>query len=159
MLLVRPATIMLPKQLYWILLFVVLALALGRGRRDERIAAIICLVGSVATILVSSPWSHRFASVEVGVMVVDFGALLGFVLLALASNRFWPLWVAGFQLTSWIAHFLKAADADLFPRVYAAAERFWIYPIFLAIMIGALRARRYPTGDLDDRFRGPSTAA
>ena len=65
--------------------------------------------------------------------------LLSFVLLALGSRRFWPLWVAGFQLTSVLSHFLKTLHWDMIPQVYAAAERFWIYPIFLAIVVGTWR--------------------
>lgn len=128
---------MLPKYIFWGLLTAVCVMAWLRGRREERIAAAICAIGSLITVAI--PYGH-YDSVEYGEMVIDWAALGGFVALALWSDRFWPLWVAGFQLTSSIAHFLKAVDGDLVPRAYAAAERFWIYPIFLAIVIGALRA-------------------
>ena len=133
---------MLNPSTYWLIMFVVVAYAYGRGKVDERLAASICAIGSIATVLVRSPGSPYYANVETGVLTIDFVALAAFVLLALRSRRFWPLWVAGFQLTSVLAHFLKAVHWNMIPEVYAAAERFWIYPIFLAIVVGTWRSRR-----------------
>ena len=75
-------------------------------------------------------------------MAVDLATLAAFVTLALSSRRFWPLWIAGLQLTASAAHALKLFDANLVPLAYAAAERFWSYPILLIIAIGAFRAHR-----------------
>ncbi len=80
--------------------------------------------------------------VESGAMIVDLATLTAFVTLALTSRRFWPLWVAGLQLTASTAHALKLVDASLVPFAYAAAERFWSYPILLIIALGAFRAHR-----------------
>ena len=38
-----------------------------------------------------------------------------------------------------MAHFMKAIESDLFPQAYAAAGRFWGYPILLILAIGAYR--------------------
>ena len=57
--------------------------------------------------------------------------LVAFVVIALRSDRFWPLWVAGLQLTISISHVLKAIQPDLLPIAYGVAERFWSYPILL----------------------------
>ena len=127
---------------YWLLVFAVAAYAFGRGKLDERLAATICLVGSLATIVLSKSDLTYYRGVEAGILTVDVLALLAFVLVALRSNRFWPLWVAGFQLTSVLSHFLKVIHWDLLPQVYAAAERFWIYPIFLAIIAGTWRSHQ-----------------
>ena len=66
--------------------------------------------------------------------------LAGFVAVALRSNRFWPLWVAGLQLTTALGHVLKAIDHDLVPRAYGAALQFWSYPILLILAVGTWRA-------------------
>ena len=55
---------------------------------------------------------------------------------------FWPLWLAGFQLTTVFSHLLKAVQLDLMPQAYAAAARFWAYPIFLIIVVGTWRSYR-----------------
>ena len=40
------------------------------------------------------------------------------------------------------AHALKAIHFSLVPQVYAAAERLWVYPIFLAIVVGTWRTQQ-----------------
>ena len=62
--------------------------------------------------------------------------------IALRTDRFWPLWVAGLQLTTLVAHMLKAIKIDLLPHAYAAAGRFWVYPIFLIIVVGTWRSHQ-----------------
>jgi hypothetical protein len=120
----------------------VAAYAFGRGKVDERLAASICVIASVATVLVSSRPTSYFSNVEIGTLSIDGLALAGFVIVAIRSTRFWPLWVAGFQLTSVFSHFLKAIHWGMIPQVYAAAERFWVYPIFLAIIVATWRGHR-----------------
>jgi hypothetical protein len=127
---------------YWLLLTGVAAYALWRGRGDERAAALVCVVATAASVLVNSPLTRRFAGVETGVLVVDLLTLAAFIAIALRTKRFWPLWVAGFQLTSTFAHVLKAVHFSLVPQVYAAAERLWVYPIFLAIVVGTWRTQQ-----------------
>ena len=73
--------------------------------------------------------------------MVDLGVLAGFTFIALRSDRFWPLWAAGLQLTTILAHALKALDFALVPQIYAVAARFWVYPIFLIIVIGTWRTQ------------------
>lgn len=125
--------------LYISLLVLTCGYALHRGGRYERLAAIICIVATVATVSVNSPLSHRYVGIEGGALAVDIAALAAFVVIALQSDRFWPLWVAGLQLTTSLAHFLKAVQPDLIPQAYGAAVRFWSYPILLIIIIGTWR--------------------
>lgn len=133
---------MLSPYLYHILLITVFAYAFFAGRSDERLAASICVVATIATRLALSPMASRYSQVEAGVFLVDLGVLFGFTAIALRSDRFWPLWVAGLQLTTILAHLFKIADLDLIPKVYAVAARFWVYPIFLIIVIGTWRSHQ-----------------
>jgi hypothetical protein len=89
-----------------------------------------------------SPVSERYTSVEVGVVLVDLVTLVGFTAIALFSQRFWPLWVAGFQLTTLVGHLLKAIDWSLLPRAYGTAQAFWSYPILLILAIATWRSHR-----------------
>ena len=114
--------------------------ALLRGRSDERLTAIVCIVATLASIGLVAPASQRYASVEVGVLVVDVFTLGAFTFVALRSDRFWPLWISGLQLTTSIAHFLKAAEPDLVPIAYAAAGRLWSYPILIILAVGTWRS-------------------
>ncbi len=144
---VRPVIHMLNPFLYHTLLIAVCAYAFMAGRRDERSAAAICLIATIATRLVLSPLTSRYSQIEAGVFLVDFMVLVGFTVIALRSDRFWPLWVAGLQLTTIIAHLFKVVDLDLIPKVYAAASRFWVYPIFLIIVIGTWRSHQRRHGE------------
>jgi len=128
--------------LYLTLLAASCGYALWRGDRDARAAAIVSIVATALTVLMLTPGPSRYQLVEGGAMIVDLATLAAFVTLALFSKRFWPLWVAGLQLTASAAHALKQFDASLIPLAYAAAERFWSYPILLIIGIGAFRAHR-----------------
>lgn len=133
---------MLPPYLFWSLLIAACAYAFWQGQRDERIAAGVCLLGSLASSLVLAPMQLRYSGVEVGVLLIDGIALTVFTAVALRSNRFWPLWVAGLQLTTSVAHLIKAANVELMPQAYAAALRFWIYPILLILVLGTWRGQR-----------------
>jgi hypothetical protein len=133
---------MLSPQTYYAILFLVSAYALLRGRSDERIAVATCLVATFATNIVYTP-KGSFVGVELGVFLVDIGTFVAFTFLALRSERFWPLWLAGLQLTTVIAHLLKAVQLDLMPQAYAAAARFWVYPIFLIIVVGTWRSAQH----------------
>lgn len=124
------------------LLLAVCVYAWLRGGTDERIVAATCLAGTMATLLAISPVHQRYAGVEEGLMLVDLAVLAGFVTVALRSERFWPLWVAGLQLTTSIGHLLKGVDQDLLPRAYGAALQFWSYPILVILAVGTYRAHR-----------------
>ena len=146
---------MLSPLAYWLILAVVALYAFVRGQLDERYAAGICVVATVGTLIFSSAFHERFHDVEVGILVVDLLALAGFTWIALRSDRFWPLWVAGLQLTTSLSHFLKMIDSDLIPSAYAVAGRFWVYPIFLIIVIGTWRGhRRRATESFDGALTG-----
>ena len=128
--------------LFRILLAVVALYALVRGKRDERQVGLIFVVGVIATELVLPAPALRFAGVETHLLLVDLAVFLGFTWVALRSERFWPLWIAGLQLTAIFGHVLKAIDVDLFSRAYAAALVFWAYPMLLILALGTWRGRR-----------------
>jgi hypothetical protein len=125
-----------------VLLVLVALYALLRGKRDERHVGIILVVGVLATELALPPVRERFATIETNVMVVDVVVFAGFLWVALRSDRFWPLWIAGLQLTAILGHLLKAVDAGLFARAYGAALYFWAYPMLLILAVGTWRSRR-----------------
>jgi hypothetical protein len=124
------------------LLLAVCIYAWLRGGTDERAVATTCLAGTLATVLVISPLRQRYAGVEEGLLLVDLAVLAGFITVALRSKRFWPLWVAGLQLTTSLGHIMKGIDQDLLPRAYGAALQFWSYPILIILAVGTYRSHR-----------------
>jgi hypothetical protein len=128
--------------LFYGLLLAVVALAFWRGRREERTAATICVAGTLFTALASALAGDRFRQFEPMAFAVDVLVLLSFFAIALRSDRFWPLWVAGLQLTAASVHLLKLLEPALMSFVFRAALAFWSYPILLIIAVAALRTPR-----------------
>jgi hypothetical protein len=128
--------------IYTVLLLGVCGYAFWRGHSDERLAAAVCLVASVASLALLGPAKLRYSGVELGVLAVDLFTLAAFTYVALRSDRFWPLWISGLQLTTSVGHVLKAIDSHLVPFAYAAALRVWSYPILIILAIAVWRGRR-----------------
>jgi hypothetical protein len=125
--------------IYRALMYGVCGYALFRGKADARIVAAVFLVGDLATLALRS---STYSSVETSVFVIDIIAFLAFTYAALISDRFWPLWISGLQLTTSMGHVFKLIDSHLLPLAYAAALRFWAYPILIILAIGTWRSRR-----------------
>lgn len=131
--------------LFNLLLFGACGYALLRGSRDARIVAIVCIVANFATVAFRGPATSSYSSVQVVVMMIDLGTLAAFTFVALTSDRFWPLWVSGLQLTTSLGHLLKGLQSDLLPFAYAAALRFWSYPILIILAVGVWRSQHRRT--------------
>ena len=127
---------------FWAILLLACGYAMWRGRSDERVIAVACLLASLATRFAISPIQVRYASLETGLMIIDLLVLLVFIWIALRSERFWPLWIAGLQLTNSISHVMKLVNVDLIPQAYGAAAALWSYPILLILAIGTWRSNR-----------------
>jgi len=128
--------------IYTILLLGVCGYAFWRGRSDERLAAAVCLIASVASLALLGPARLRYSGVEIGVFAVDLFTLAAFTYVALRSDRFWPLWISGLQLTTSVGHVLKAIDSHLVPFAYGAALRVWSYPILIILAVAVWRGQR-----------------
>lgn len=127
---------------YYSLLTLVLVYALARGGQSERAGAAILFIGSVLTDVAFVPGILHFISVERGVLAVDVAVLAGFVILALRSDRYWPLWLAALQLIGTLAHFAKLADSTMMPVGYAFLLAVWAYPMLALIGFGTWSRHR-----------------
>ena len=127
------------KYVFWTLLLITCGYALWRGRKYEQLSALIFISASVASVAARSALQENYSAVARSDLVIDSLVLVALVAVALRSDRFWPLWVAGLQLTISMSHVLKAIQPDLLPLAYAAAERFWSYPTLIILFIGAWR--------------------
>ena len=141
--------LMIPHQyVFRALLIASCGYALWRGRSDERIVALVCIAATAASRLAFSPLSVRYSGVEIGLLLIDLAVLAVFVFVALRSPRFWPLWIAGLQLTTSMAHLMKAIDESLLPIAYGAAIALWSYPILIILAIGTWRGHKRRQRDL-----------
>ena len=124
--------------LFDLLLFGSCGYALLKGTRDAQIVAAVALVANFASYLVVS----GYGGIEVGVLGIDVLVLAAFTAVALKSDRFWPLWVAGLQLTTTFGHALRAIEDQMVPIAYAVSLRFWVYPIHIILIIAVWRSQR-----------------
>lgn len=124
---------------YYLLVLVGVAAAFRVGDRETRWGAGVCLGASVISSILLT--FHDLAAWET--VFVDLIVLAVFVALALRTERFWPLWVAGLQLTTVLGHALRMLKPELMDFAYAAAMRFWSYPILLVLIAAAFRSRHY----------------
>lgn len=136
--------------LFRLLLPLVALYAFWRGSRDERLVAAICVVGAIVSKLVVTPLEQRYMAVEPAIMAVDMVMLAAFVYIALNSKRFWPLWIAGLQLTTIFGHVLMAMSSDLVPKAYGMALGFWAYPIIFILAIATFRSRKWKVRSNDE---------
>jgi hypothetical protein len=127
------------KYIFITLLVITCGYALWRGRKYEQLSALVFIAATVATVLARTSGPERYIALERSDLVIDTLVLVAMVAIALRSDRFWPLWIAGLQLTISMSHVLKAIQPDLLPLAYAAAERFWSYPTLIILFIGAWR--------------------
>ena len=118
------------------------------GGRTEYAGAVAMAAAAVATPIVAI--GDPAAGAEYGVMVVDAVLLLVLLILALRTDRYWPMWAAAFHLTSMTIHLAKVVDAEVAWRPYLHANAFWAYPMLLALAIGAWRE-----GPRGRRLRAP----
>ncbi|MCU0890862.1 MAG: hypothetical protein MUE77_03755 [Sandarakinorhabdus sp.] len=103
------------------------------GGRDEQLAAFGFAFATLASTLANQ---HLYSSPEVGVLGVDLMVLAGLVLLALKSDRFWPMYAAAFQFVGTIVHMASFAEQGDFAWAYAVGLIFWSYAVMAALMAG-----------------------
>lgn len=112
---------------------IVWAAALLRGGPLERAAAIAMVVAWRATLIVQD---QRWAEPQLNVLYVDTALMLVLLLIALRSDRYWPLWATAFQLLAVFSHCARLLDPTLGSWVYVTAGFIWTYAVVGALGVG-----------------------
>ena len=107
-------------------------LAFRFGGRDEQMAAIAFIGATLASRLVNTNYAH----LESSILLVDAVLLFGLVLLALKSDRFWPMYAAAFQFVGTVVHVASTVEQGNFAWAYAVGLIFWSYAVMAALMAG-----------------------
>lgn len=131
---------MLPIELYYAFALACSLYVGIRGAAPERIAAAVILVGSAVSTAAMS--GFKYASVEIGVFLVDVAALIAFLVLSMRAERLWPLWVSALQIIGTAGHAVKLVDAEVLRTAYAIAMAVWSYPMWFLIVLGTWNHRR-----------------
>jgi hypothetical protein len=107
--------------------------AMRWGGLDERLASL----GFVLATLASQIWTMTdYAHTETIVLMIDAALLVGLIVLALRSDRFWPMWAAAFQLVGTTVHFASMTETGDYKWAYAVGLIFWSYPVLVALGVG-----------------------
>lgn len=120
-----------------------LGLILLLGGQPERVGALILIIGSLATgvvsagVLGSSTWDH----LETGILAVDVIVLLALWGVALTSNRFWPYWVTAWQLIAVLVHLQMVFFANIVPTAYAYASMYLAFPMVMLMLFASVTRR------------------
>lgn len=121
------------------------AMAWRWGGTDEKLASLGFMLATALTPLVNE---SKYYQPEVGVLLVDLLLLAGLMVLALRSDRFWPMWAAAFQLVAVTVHVASFTEQGDFAWAYAVGLIFWSYPVMISLMIGTwLEGRFRPRGN------------
>ena len=113
--------------------------ALWKGGREEQVAAGAMLIAVLATLFLRD---QSWSGTQWGAFVSDFGLLTVYVMIALRSPRFWPLFAAAFELLCVVTHIARILDPGVRAWAYATAQVIWTQWVLFAIGIGTFNTSR-----------------
>ncbi|MBW8911111.1 MAG: hypothetical protein JF564_04320, partial [Sphingomonas sp.] len=92
---------------------------------------------SVLTALMGTGWQ----GVNFGGLLVDLAVLVALVLLMLATDKYWLLWMTAFHVIGVLTHIARLIDPMIVPRAYSIGQGFWAYPMLIALTMGVSEER------------------
>jgi len=119
--------------------------ASANGGRTGKAGSAIFVVASVLTVA-AARMHPSWAGTSLGLFAVDAGCLLALLILALASNRFWPIWALGFQIVAVATHLATLSIPDVVPKSFQALLSFWAIPILWVMVAGTHKDMQYELG-------------
>ena len=136
--------------IYWMIVGVSAIHVFVRGGTYEMFAATTVIVASIATAhwKPGGPW---FESVRFETLVIDTIFEVVLIAIALGSDRYWPIWAAGFNSLNVATHIAVMVGPPVMPVIYYQALTIWSYLVIVSINLGAeaywrenAAVRRYP---------------
>jgi hypothetical protein len=137
---------MFPLWFYYSLLIPCWAYAVFRGAPPEQAGATIMMAGSLLTTFTPTAFDHKAGAVLSGILIFDIAAFIGFVILAVRADRFWPIWVSALAGLGVVGHVARWYGGDLVtPRAYIVGIVIWSYVILALLAIGTRNHQRRVT--------------
>ncbi len=124
------------------------ALRKGGGPEKAMAGVLVAMAGADQSLHLFVP--PRFASVDMGHLVIDLCAAAATMVIALTAHRFWPMIAAVLQILPLMAHVGKAADMTVHPVAYLTMQVAvsWLLPPLL-ILATWRHARRLQSAGSD----------
>jgi hypothetical protein len=120
--------------------------ALWFGGWPERAAATVMVMAWFATAIILN--RIQLWGLEAEVMAVDIVLFLVLLVIALTSNRWWPMWASAFLGLIVLVHIAVLLDPKIWGRAYFTASNLFSYLTMIALFVGSLtraNARRLTT--------------
>ena len=115
--------------------------AIWKGGRPERLAGAAFLLGWTAAAVLKELGLPGLAWAGAGIDAAYFCLL---VVLALVTDRYWPIAAAGFQLLAVMTHAARLIDPQAGAWAYVAAGIIWTYLVLAALGTGVWNVARRP---------------
>ena len=107
------------------------------GENVERRFCAYLLASSIATHLVQT--HYTFPAYLQYILPIDSSILIYALYLALAQNRFWPIWFAGFLIVGVASSVSILVFRELNPFLIFATSAFWSLPALACMAYGTYR--------------------
>ncbi|MGC6399036.1 hypothetical protein ACNI3Q_00470 [Sphingomonas sp. FW199] len=154
-----PVNAVLNVYAFFVILLLCSGYALAKGGAPERIAAAIMICGAIGSFIAINlgiaAGAERYFGVQRWTLTIDLAMLVAWVILAVWSTRFWPIWVAACQGLLVATH-LAAVATLIHPWAYWALQMLWSYPVPIILAIGTYRHRKRLLRDGTDLSWKPS---
>jgi hypothetical protein len=96
-------------------------------------------VGGFYTSLMDQSWGHTLYPV----LALDMICLAAFLILALRSDRHWPLWATGCTFAAVAVHFATMITIGIDPKIYHGLRSLWAILMQLLMVRGIVLDARY----------------
>lgn len=133
---------MIRHYLFDVLLLITCVYSIRRGGPPERRVGFLLGIGDLASIAAVSDQQIRFQGEEIGLAIVDGLLFVAIFWIAVRSTRWWPLWMAAFQLISVGVHLARILAPWTLPMTYFNTTSLWSYPMILVLFAGTWRHRQ-----------------
>jgi hypothetical protein len=132
--------------LFAVLLATTCGLAVRLGGGSERAGALIIVSGALLTFLMERAAPIRWHGVERNIFLIDVAMLIAFMVLTIASHRFWPIWTTAFQLLTVASHLGPLFRPVHNAMSFAFDEQVWSWVILVQLgFVSILRRVRSPS--------------
>jgi hypothetical protein len=120
---------------YWAFLVTSLVILYWNGSKDGRTLVIACTVATGLTFFAN--FLFGFKESYLYIFLIDSALLFVAINIVLTSDKYWPMWFAGFHLVSVCSSVGYFLFPSVIPALYNKIADFWAVPALGAAAIGA----------------------
>lgn len=123
--------------LFWLILACCLAATVVFGRRTERYFVFMLVAGSIATLVANRTGAEHGGRLNI-ITLIDWIILAVAWVLALRSDRYWPIWFAAMQSLAVLTE-LASWQAEGVPhQIFLNMAAFWSLPGLIVLTGGTI---------------------